>query len=136
MTATDATITTRVLRGFDDPAFGPADWERLLATGRSDVVFLTSHWQKAWWESFGRGELLLVVAERDGAVVALAPCFSEAGMVYFVGSGGSDYLDFVGHIDAPEILDALLLEAKRRVAGFIGFVFYHVPERSNTAVRL
>jgi CelD/BcsL family acetyltransferase involved in cellulose biosynthesis len=136
MTATDAMITTRVLRGFDDPTFGPADWERLLATGRSDVVFLTWHWQKAWWESFGRGELLLVVAERDGAVVALAPCFAEAGMVYFVGSGGSDYLDFVGDIGSPEILDALLLEAKRRVGGFIGFVFYHVPERSHTAAHL
>lgn len=135
MTAT-RTITTRVLRGFDDPSFSPADWERVLATGQSDVVFLTWHWQSAWWESFGRGELLLIVAERDGEVVALAPLFTEAGMIYFTGSGGSDYLNFIGDISVPEILDALLVEAKQRVSDFIGFVFYHVPENSETAWRL
>ncbi|HXI71488.1 MAG TPA: GNAT family N-acetyltransferase [Verrucomicrobiae bacterium] len=135
MTAT-ATVTTRLLSGFDDPSFGPADWERVLATGQSDVVFLTWHWQSAWWESFGRGELLLIAAERDGKVVALAPLFTEAGMIYFVGSGGSDYLDFVGDINEPEILDALLAEAKRGVRDFIGFVFYHVPESSETGWRL
>lgn len=135
MTAT-AKISTRVLHGFDDPAFGPVEWERLLATGRSDVVFLTWHWQSAWWETFGRGQLLLVVAERDGEVVALAPLFAEAGMIYFVGSGGSDYLDFVGDISEPEILDSLLDQARQQVSGFIGFVFYHVPENSGTGGRL
>ena len=45
-----ATITTRVLNGFDDPSFTQSDWERLLASGPSDVVFLTWHWQSAWWE--------------------------------------------------------------------------------------
>jgi len=135
MTAT-ATVTTRLLPGFDDPSFGPADWEHVLATGQSDVVFLAWHWQSAWWESFGRGELLLIAAERAGEVVALAPLFTEAGMIYFVGSGGSDYLDFIGDINDPEILDALLGEARRRVRDFIGFVFYHVPESSETGWRL
>ena len=131
-----ANITTRVLRGFDDPSFTPADWERVLATGESDVVFLTWHWLSAWWETFGRGELLLIAAEREGAVVALAPLFTEAGMIYFVGSGGSDYLNFIGDISDLEILDALLVEARRRVQHFIGFVFYHVPETSETGWRL
>lgn len=131
-----ATITTRVLNGFDDPSFTPTDWERVLAAGQSDVVFLTWHWQSAWWETFGRGELLLIVAERDGDAVALAPFFAEAGMLYFTGSGGSDYLDFVGDISDPEILDALLIEARRYVSDFIGFVFYHVPESSGTAASL
>lgn len=131
-----ATVTTRVLRGFNDPSFGPAEWERLLAAGHSDAVFLTWHWQSAWWAAFGRGELLLIVVERDGETVALAPLFTEAGMVYFVGSGGSDYLDFVGDISEPEILDALLLEAKSRVAEFTGFVFYHVLDNSESGRRL
>jgi len=72
--------------------------ERVLATGESDVVFLTWHWQSAWWKTFGRGELLLIAVERDGEVIALAPLFTEAGMIYFVGSGGSDYLNFIGDI--------------------------------------
>ena len=134
MTATD--VTTRVLSGFDDPSFGSAEWARLLETGPSDVVFLTWHWQSAWWKSFVRGELMLTAAERDGEVVALAPFFAEAGMIYFVGSGGSDYLDFIGDISEPETLDALLVEARQHVKDFIGFVFYHMPDRSETARHL
>lgn len=129
-------ISTRVLSGFDDPSFGPGEWERLLATGQSDVVFLTWHYQRAWWETFQRGELMLIIAERDGQAVALAPLFTECGMVYIVGSGGSDYLDFIGDTADAEALDALLSEARSRVRNFIGFVFYHVPENSQTGWRL
>ena len=131
-----APISIRVLTGFDDPALGPEEWARVLATGQTDVVFLTRHWQTAWWESFGRGQLLLMAAERDGRIVALAPLFTEAGMVYFVGSGGSDYLDFIGDISEPEVLDVFLTEARKRVPGFIGYVFYHVPDSSQTGQRL
>jgi CelD/BcsL family acetyltransferase involved in cellulose biosynthesis len=130
------TIRTRVLRGFDDPSFGPAEWGGLLATGSSDGVFLTWEWQSAWWQAFGRGELLLIVAERAGTVVALAPLFAEAGMIYFVGSGGSDYLNFIGEIGDAEILEALLEEARRCVPKFVGFVFYHVLDHSATGGRL
>ena len=131
-----AAISTRVLRGFDDSTFGRMEWQRLLDTGSSHVVFLTWEWQSAWWEVFGRGELLLIVAEQGGTAVALAPLFAEAGMIYFVGSGGSDYLDFVGDLGAGEVLEALLQEARRRVQDFIGFVFYHVPDASATGGRL
>lgn len=133
---TTATITTRLLRGFDDPSFGPVEWNRLSATGQSDVVFMTWSWQSAWWDVFGRGRLLLIAVERDGEVAALAPLFSEAGMVYFVGAGGSDYLDFVGDISDEHVLDALLVEARGHVADFIGFVFHHVPDTSTTGRRL
>ncbi len=129
-------ITTRVLSGFDDPALGPEPWARVLARGQSDHVFLTWQWQTAWWKAFGRGELLLVAAERDGQILALAPLFTDSGMVYFVGSGGSDYLDFIGDISDPQVLDALLTEVSKRVGDFIGFVFYHVPETSETGRRL
>jgi len=129
-------VTGRCLEGFDDPSFGSAQWNRLLTRGRSDLVFLTWEWQSAWWQCFGRGELLLMAVEREGEVVALAPLFTEAGMVYFVGSGGSDYLDFIGDVTRPEVLDALLQAARERVADFIGFVFYHVPESSATAGHL
>ena len=130
------TIVTRLLVGFNDPSFGQAQWDRLSATGPSDVVFLTWHWQSAWWKSFGRGQLLLIAAEREGEVAALAPLFSEAGMIYFVGSGGSDYLDFIGDIGEPDVLDALLVAARGAVPNFIGFVFYHVPQNSTTRLLL
>ncbi len=53
-------------------------------------------------------------------------------MVYFAGSGGSDYLDFTGDVSDQEVLVALLARASEMVPDFVGFVFYHVPESSAT----
>ncbi len=136
MSTTAAEVHTRVLSGFEDAQFGPTEWDKLLTTGQSDSVFLTWQWQFAWWKAFQRGELLLICAQRHGKVLALAPFFSDAGMVYFVGSGGSDYLDFIGDIGDEQVLDALLEEARQRTSDFIGFVFYHVPDNSQTGMRL
>lgn len=124
-------VKTRILKGFDDK-LEPDQWEKLLVSGNTDTVFLTWHWQLAWWESFGRGVLLLIAAERESQIVALAPLFSEAGMIFFIGSGGSDYLDFIGDIGDLEVLYSLLKTARDRVPDFLGFRFYHVPDKSQT----
>jgi CelD/BcsL family acetyltransferase involved in cellulose biosynthesis len=131
-----AAFDVRLLSGFDDPSLASEPWDRLLHTGDSDVVFLTRHWQEAWWECFGRGRLLLIAVERKGKLAALAPLFSEAGMVFFVGSGGSDYLDFVGDIGDPAVLAAILDIARLQTPDFVGFRFYHVPDSSHTGRRL
>ena len=129
----DSTATIEALGGFDDPRCEPAVWNALLARGGTDAPFLTWEWQKAWWASFDRSGLLLIGASRDGDLLAVAPFFAEEGMIYFVGSGGSDYLDFIGDISAPEVLDGLLAHAKSRVPDFAGFRFYHVPDASPAA---
>src|SRR4051812_10492885 len=91
-------IPTRLLSGFDDPAFGRESWQRLLEDSGSDNIYLTWHYQRAWWETLGGGELLLIAAERAGRVVALAPLCGRSGMIYFNGAGyfEVDYLDFIG----------------------------------------
>ena len=127
-----AAANIQLLSGFDDPKLSPEVWSALLHRGDTNVVFLTWHWQRAWWESFGRGQLLLLLAEREGAPVALAPLFADGGMVFFTGSGGSDYLDFIGDISEPEILDGLLRVAREQTREFVGFRFYHVPDGSRT----
>ncbi len=104
-----------------------------MTRGGTDAIFLTWEWQKAWWDSFERRGLLLFGAERDGELLAIAPFFAEEGMIYFVGSGGSDYLDFVGDISGPEVLDGLLRCARNSVPDFIGFRFFHLPDQSPTA---
>jgi len=129
---TMSSITTCILNGFEDQMLNPEDWSRLLVSGNTDTVFLTLHWQKTWWKSFGRGNLLLTIAKRDNKIIALAPLFSEAGMVFFVGSGGSDYLDFIGDIDTPLILQGLLKRAREQVPDFLGFRFYHILDNSPT----
>ena len=132
MTAATA-LTVRMLSGFDD--LDAATWARLLAAGDTDAVFLTRPYLAAWWGAFGRGGLLLLLAEEDGTPVALAPLFTDGGMAFFVGSGGSDYLDVLGDADT-EVLVALLDAARQSVPGFVGFRFYHVPDASRTGARL
>jgi len=123
------------------PAFGavaPAEWRRVLARSDSPVVFLTQEWQQTWWDVYGRGTLLLAAARHEGRLVALAPLFADEGMAYFVGSGGcgSDYLDFVGDVSAPDTLDGLLTAVRDRVRDFVGFRFYLVPDASRTGALL
>jgi CelD/BcsL family acetyltransferase involved in cellulose biosynthesis len=79
---------------------------------------------------------MVIAVRRDGELIALTSLFAEDGMVYFVGSGGSDYLDFIGDISCPETLDALLQTARSQVTDFIGFRFYLVPDRSRTGALL
>src|ERR1051326_206306 len=120
-----AVVRTRILQGFDDPSFGRDDWNALLRTGPTDHPFLTWEYQRAWRESCGVGELLLIVAERDGKVVALAPFFTDSDMIYFQGTDfESDCLDFIGDISDPDVLDALLDTARSRVPEFEGFRLY------------
>lgn len=129
-------VTTRILDSFDAPGAGPQPWSALLASAATRSVFQTRHWQHAWWRSFARGQLMLVVAERDGKPLALAPLFADGGMLFFVGSGGSDYLDFLGETTAPGVLEALLDTALQAVPGCVGLRFYHVPDASPTGERL
>ncbi len=131
-----AAVTVRRLSGFEDPSFPTAAWGALLATGETDTVFQTPEWQASWWASFGRGTLLLLLAERAGAPVALAPLFADGGMVFPVGAGGSDYLDLVGDTRDPEVVDALLTAARELTPGFVGFRFYLVLDDSANGERL
>jgi CelD/BcsL family acetyltransferase involved in cellulose biosynthesis len=131
-----APVRIHVLTGFDNPLCSPERWEQLLRRSDTDVVFLTWQWLRAWWETVGEGELLLIAAERQGEVVALAPLYATDGMVFFLGAGESDYLDFLGDIGDTEVLAALLRAARQRVPDFIGFRFPLVPEQSRTGPRL
>ncbi len=126
-------IQTHILTGFDDPRLGPEEWSRLLAEGDSDVLSLTWHWCRSWWDTLGSGKLLLISAERDGRILALAPLFEIDGMIFFAGAGVSDYLDFIGKIESADMLCAMLAAARAQVPDFCGFRFHHVPAKSRTA---
>jgi CelD/BcsL family acetyltransferase involved in cellulose biosynthesis len=127
-------VDLRVATDFHGAVPAEGGWDALVA-GAPDLVFLTSEWQRQWWDSFGRGQLLLVVAERRGEPVAIAPLYADEGMLLLVGSGGSDYLDFIGAPDA-ELLGMMLEQARRRVDDFAGFGLYHLPLESSTTPML
>jgi CelD/BcsL family acetyltransferase involved in cellulose biosynthesis len=120
---------------FDDPRL--ADWETIALRAPMPAVFSTRPWLRAWWAVYGRGDLLLAALVEGGHTLAVAPLFAdEDGWVYFVGSGGSDYLDFVGCLDSPSPLVTMLATVRDRVPHFQGFRFYHVPDRSPTGTLL
>src|SRR5438552_3754545 len=95
---TDAgTIRIRILEGFDDPSFGREQWNALVHSGETDVVFLTWEFQRAWWETLaGSGKLLLIAAERDERIVAVAPFYAKSYEIGLLGAGISEWLDFIG----------------------------------------
>jgi CelD/BcsL family acetyltransferase involved in cellulose biosynthesis len=135
--AARAPVCTRVLDGFDDSSFGAESWDHLLRTQSTSVIYLTRLYQRTWWETFHRGKLLLIVAERNGQPIALAPFYVESGMVYFLGSEfESDYLDFIGDVSDPDVMVALLGTARDAVPDFQGFLFYFVSDESGTAKSL
>ena len=107
-------------------------WDRIIGVSPTRTIFQTLAWMSAWWDVFGRGKLLLIAAYQDDQLTAIAPLFADHGMVFFIGSGGSDYLDFVGEANRPEVLHAILDLAREETPEFVGFRFYHVPDRSPT----
>ena len=130
------TVTARVFEGFDDPTVTADEWNALVHRGDTDAIYLTWHWLRAWWRTLGSGQLLLTAMERDGRLVAIAPFYVDSGMVFFVGSGTSDNMDFIGDVSDPEVLDALLVTARAEATGFVGFRLYGVLDTSRTSARV
>lgn len=126
-------VTARVLEGFGDAALSPELWASLREHGPTDAVFLAPEWLEPWWETLGRGELLLVAAEREGRVVALAPLFAADGVVALCGAHSSDYLDVLGEVGALQALLAAALEAAPAAERI---VLDALPERSPTRAAL
>lgn len=135
MASSSNSPTVSLLTGFDEPTLASGSWQRILHEGPTNSVFLTRWWQTTWWEVFGRGDLLLLGVFRGNQLIGLAPLFADGGMVFFVGSGGSDYLDLIGEIP-DRVLTLILAEAAELVDGFLGFRFYHVPDASRTGIAL
>ena len=90
-------------------------WNELLAESIANVPFLRHEYLRGWWASLGggewdAGELAIITAERDGALVGIAPLFQNEARLLFLGSIEiSDFLDFiVREADLKEFLGGLL----------------------------
>jgi CelD/BcsL family acetyltransferase involved in cellulose biosynthesis len=127
-------LTTRIVSSFDDPAVAPHRWRRLLACGPTNAVNLTWEWQRNWWDAFGRGDLLLVVVEAEGAPLCIVPLFVQDGMVFNLCP--EDHLDVVGNARSPDIWEAILEAVLNSVPSFEGMRLYFIPESSPTGIHL
>lgn len=127
-----ASIQYRCLIDFHDPELSPEIWNALQCKGSGNTIFMSWQWQKTWWEVFGRGKLLLLLAKKNNEPVTIAPLFADGGMLFFVGSGGSDYLDFIGDTGDPELIIGLLSLAIENMPELLGCRFYHLHASSST----
>jgi CelD/BcsL family acetyltransferase involved in cellulose biosynthesis len=133
-TSTRGVVGIHILEDFADPALQADRWDALVARG-TDVVFLTYAWQREWWRAFGSERLVIVLAEDRGQPRAIAPLFTSEDMLFLVGTGGSDYLDFIGELDEPT-LASMLGAARATLPDFAGIGLYHMPLPSRTTALL
>lgn len=91
------------------------EWDDLLSRSRSASIFQTWEWITVSWQYFGQRKRLLVLCVRDGErLVGLAPLeltsmyLSPLRRLQFIGTGVSDYLDFVLDADSEDAVLAAI----------------------------
>jgi CelD/BcsL family acetyltransferase involved in cellulose biosynthesis len=109
-------ITTQVHHqdaGFDQLR---AQWEELERRSAEDNIFMTHHWQHAWWKDLGGTADLHLLAFRHGErLVGIAPTYREmAGGFPVVRFGGglevTDYTGFLVEAGYQEAVGRAFLE--------------------------
>ncbi|MBI4337845.1 MAG: GNAT family N-acetyltransferase [Chloroflexi bacterium] len=95
-------------------SFLKEEWEAVLQGCSQPSVFLTPRWQRVWWECFGRGAELHLLALRSGReLLGIAPLMCRDDVLAFLGDTDLfDYHDFLvpaGREDAfyPALAEAL-----------------------------
>jgi CelD/BcsL family acetyltransferase involved in cellulose biosynthesis len=109
-------------------------WESILDENPALSIFSTPEWLRSWWEAFGSGRQLAVLAFRSGNVVlGIAPLYWDASkyalfgpkelLLVGDGSGDSDNLDLIVRPGAEETCVAALIEwfGRQRSGGVFAF---------------
>ena len=68
-------------------------WDPLVPDCDVKAFFLSHRWQRLWWENFGQGrELLLLAFQQDGETIGIAPLQRQGDTISFLGD--TDLFDF------------------------------------------
>ncbi|MFA7677371.1 MAG: GNAT family N-acetyltransferase [Candidatus Omnitrophota bacterium] len=76
-------------------------WNGLLAETAKPIIFQRYEWVAAWWESFGRPKLYIVLIKEDGDYIGIAPLMIDPNPVWlgkrlkFIAADDCDYFDFI-----------------------------------------
>ncbi len=111
------------------------EWDEVLFRSATDVPFLTHRFQSVWWESFGRGKELNILALRDGEgkLQGIAPFYREDRLLRLVGGTElADYLDLIAARDREEAVWCRLLEHLCGSDGWDVLDLHSIPQASPT----
>jgi len=86
-------------------------WNSVLESSTPNVPFLTHEWMVSWWKCFGVQKRLFLIAAQEQyseRPIGIAPLMISRSIgfrvIEFIGSGASDYLDFIISRDANNVL--------------------------------
>ena len=78
------------------------DWEKLHSVSRNKLLFLTAPWLRAIASSYHQNSPILIpIIYENNVSVAGAAFINNNGVIEFLGTGPSDYLDFVLAASVP-----------------------------------
>jgi CelD/BcsL family acetyltransferase involved in cellulose biosynthesis len=142
-------LSLQVIETVEDFAHLQPQWEELLADSGANGIFLSHAWLMTWWETFGKGRRLRLLAVRDeGRLVAVAPLLLRTIRYYhllpfrrleFLASGedeaheiDSDYLDFIlrSGWEAPALERIFAFLVAEAGHGWDEIVLARIPEHS------
>jgi len=113
-------------------------WDGLVSRASTGTVFQTYEWHAAWWKVFGHGRAAYIVcATEDGTLIGLAPLVVSDGPLGSrtlspIGTGRSDYLDFIYPRERPEVLGEIVAFLATHRKDWDVIDLGRVPERSET----
>ena len=115
------------------------EWDDLLARSRDASVFQTWEWISTCRRHYGNGKRMVLITVRDGGrLIGLAPLelTSMYGLplkrLQFIGTGVSDYLDFVLDADTEELALSAIFRRLSEYRRWDLLDLQNIPENSPT----
>ena len=112
-------------------------WDALCLRSVTNTVFQSWAWHSAWFKEFGdQSRLYLVSVKENGQLIGLAPlCIILKGplrILKFIGTGHSDYSDFIYSKDKAQVVGEIFKFLKTRGTDWDAMALDYIPESSPT----
>ncbi len=117
-------------------------WNALVADNEINTVFQTYEWFDSWWQVFGKGrELFFLVVRAGDEIVGFAPLMRRRSVygwrvLEFVGTGNSDYQDFILPKDKPRAMAAICRFLHSKWWKWDRFALANLPGHSSSVALL
>ena len=92
-------------------------WNELCKQNTVNTIFQTYEWNRSWWNVYGQNsDLFIVLAREHGDLLGIAPMIivkekkrmGEIRVLKFIGSGSSDYSDFLFQKNRSDVLKKII----------------------------